>query len=124
MKRKVESDKAPKAIGPYSPAVVYCDYVFISGQLGMDKDGNLKEGIEAQTRQALENVKALLESAGGSMDNIVKVTIYTTDISQFSKINEIYSEFFKEPYPARAVIEVKALPKNALIEIEAIAIMD
>ncbi len=123
MKRKVESERAPKAIGPYSPALKYCNFIFVSGQLGMDAQGNLKKDIKEQTEQALENVKALLESAGASLDDVVKVTIYTTDMSKFSEINEVYSKYFKEPYPARAVIGVAKLPKDADVEIEAIAIV-
>ncbi|MDI6851315.1 MAG: Rid family detoxifying hydrolase [bacterium] len=114
----------PKAIGPYSLVRRgECKSLFfISGQLGINPDsGELEEGLEAQTKRALENLKSILESSGLSMNNVIKTTIFLINSEDFSKVNEIYSTFFTEPYPARSTIFVKALPKNALIEIEAIA---
>lgn len=110
-----------KPIGPYSPAIKLCDVIYISGQIGIDKDGNLKNGIEEQTRQALENIMEILKEKGLSMDNIVKTTIFLVNLDDFEKVNQIYKEYFKEPYPARSTIQVAKLPKGALIEIEAIA---
>lgn len=121
MKQKITSENI-KAIGPYSPAIKIGNFLFISGQIGIDpKTGNLKETLEEQTEQALKNLEEILKSAGLSLDNVVKTTIFLINMDDFQKVNEIYSKFFKEPYPARSTIAVKSLPRNALIEIEAIA---
>lgn len=116
-------EKAPAAIGPYSVAVSTDSLVFISGQLGLDKaTGNLVSGgIQAQTRKALENMKAILESAGLSMENVVKTTVFMLDMGQFSEMNAVYAEFFTNDFPARSAIQVAGLPKNGIVEIEAIA---
>lgn len=116
-------EKAPAAIGPYSVAVSTDSLVFISGQLGLDKaTGNLVAGgIQAQTRKALENMKAILESAGLSMENVVKTTVFMLDIGQFLEMNAVYAEFFTNDFPARSAIQVAGLPKNGIVEIEAIA---
>lgn len=123
MKQAIKPEKAPKAIGPYSPAVLVNDTLYISGQLGIDvKTGELGKDIESQTRFSLNNLKTILEDAGMNMDNIVKTTVLLSDINNFSAMNNIYNEYFNEPYPARAAFEVAALPKGGLVEIEAIAV--
>lgn len=114
----------PKALGPYNlhRRVTGKDIIFLSGQLGINPETNeLENGIEGQTIRALENIKAILSSMNLSLDNVVKTTIYLTNPEDFATVNDIYGKFFKEPYPARTTIFVKALPKNALVEIEAIA---
>ena len=123
MRKKVESKNAPAAIGPYSQAIwAGKEFLFLSGQIGLDPaTGQLQEGLEAQTRQIMENIKAVLEAAGLSLDDVVKTTIYLTDIAGFPKVNEIYGSYFREPYPARSTVAVAALPKGALVEIEVIA---
>ncbi len=123
MKEAIKSDNAPAAIGPYSPAVKVGNLLFISGQIGLDKDGNMKETLEEQTEQVLKNLMEILKAAGASEKNVVKTTIYITDMSHFPIVNEIYAKYFSEPYPARATIAVKELPKGALVEIEAIAVL-
>jgi 2-iminobutanoate/2-iminopropanoate deaminase len=121
MKKKVETPKAPKAIGPYSQAIKVGDWLFTAGQIGIDPEkGELVEGLERQTEQALKNLIAIVEEAGGSKDSIVKTTIFLARMEDFPKVNEIYQKFFGEPYPARSTVAVKELPKGALIEIEAI----
>jgi 2-iminobutanoate/2-iminopropanoate deaminase len=123
-KRIVYSDKAPKPIGPYSQAVVVGNFIFLSGQIGISLEtGNLVEGgVVVETKQIFANLKAVLESAGSSLDNIVKTTVYMTDINKFAEMNKIYNEYFSKDYPARATVQVGALPKQACVEIEAIAI--
>ncbi|MEO0242005.1 MAG: Rid family detoxifying hydrolase [candidate division WOR-3 bacterium] len=116
----------PKAIGPYSllRQVSGRDVIFLSGQLGINPEtGELEDGLEKQTIRALENIKAILGSVNLSIDNVVKTTIYLVNPEDFSTVNEVYGKYFKEPYPARTTIFVKALPKNALIEIDAIAVL-
>ena len=119
----INTDKAPKAIGPYSQAVKYENFLFISGQIAIDpKTQEFISGtVEEQTKRVMENIKAILEEAGMSFDNVVKTTIYLKNINDFQKVNEIYSFYFKEHKPARATVEVSNLPKGALIEIEVIA---
>jgi len=122
MKEIVFTENAPKPIGPYSQAVRAGRFLFISGQIPADKDGNLIGGdVRAQTRQVLENLKAILEAAGGSLENVVKVTVYLKDMNDFGAMNEVYSEYFGESKPARAAVEVSRLPKDVRIEMEAIA---
>jgi len=117
----IETQKAPKAIGPYSQALVLEDFVFCSGQIGIDpKTGNLVQGIENQTKQILENLKNILEEAGSSLDNVIKTTIFLTNINDFQKVNEIYGQYFSSHKPARSTVCVASLPKGALIEIEVI----
>ena len=126
MKEKIETAHAPKAIGPYSQAVRESDtrLVFLSGQIAIDPvTGNfLNDTIEAQTRQVMENLKAVLAEAGIDFSHLLKTTIYLTDLKDFTMVNNIYSSYLSPPYPARATVEVKALPRGAKIEIEAIAI--
>ena len=121
-KQTIESKKAPKPVGPYSPALKVNDLVFISGQIPLTNNGELIEGdFEKETRQVLENISALLNDANLTWENVIKVGIFTTDLSQFNLINTIYSEYVTAPFPARAAVEVAALPKGARIEMEAIA---
>lgn len=117
-----ESNKAPQALGPYSQAVRTGDILFCSGQLGMNREtGVLEEGIEAQTKQAFENISYVLEEAGLKMKDIVKVLVLLADIEDFQTVNGLYAEQFTEPYPARSAFAVKDLPSGAKIEIEVIA---
>ncbi|ACI18822.1 RidA family protein [Dictyoglomus thermophilum] len=124
MKEIISTSKAPAAIGPYSQGVKVGNMVFISGQIPIDPEtGNIVEGgIKEQTRRVLENIKAILESIGGSLNNIVKTTVFMVDLSEFSEMNEVYKEYFSSNFPARSTVQVSALPKNVKIEIEAIAI--
>jgi len=121
--KAINSSKAPGAIGPYSQAVDTDGFVFVSGQLPIDeKTGEFAgKDIESQTKQSLENIKYILEEAGLEMKNILKTTILLNDLEDFGIVNKIYGEYFSVPYPARATYEVARLPKDALIEIEAIA---
>ncbi|GAA8762266.1 RidA family protein [Helicobacter pylori] len=124
MKEVIHSTLAPKAIGPYSQAIATNDLVFISGQLGIDASTGEFKGtdIHSQTTQSMENIKAILKEAGLGMDSVVKTTILLKSLDDFSVVNEIYGSYFEEPYPARATFQVAKLPKDALVEIEAIAI--
>ncbi|UOR72526.1 RidA family protein [Helicobacter pylori] len=124
MKEVIHSTLVPKAIGPYSQAIATNDLVFISGQLGIDASTGEFKGtdIHSQTTQSMENIKAILKEAGLGMDSVVKTTILLKSLDDFSVVNEIYGSYFKEPYPARATFQVAKLPKDALVEIEAIAI--
>ncbi|GAA9602713.1 RidA family protein [Helicobacter pylori] len=124
MKAVIHSTLAPKAIGPYSQAIATNDLVFVSGQLGIDASTGEFKGtdIHSQTTQSMENIKAILKEAGLGMDSVVKTTILLKSLDDFSVVNEIYGSYFKEPYPARATFQVAKLPKDALVEIEAIAI--
>jgi len=121
--KKINTQDAPAAIGPYSQAVAAGEVIYVSGQLGLDpKTGKLVEGgIAAETKQALENIKAVLLAAGSSLAKVVKTDVYLADMSEFSKMNEIYASYFAEPYPARATVAVKTLPKNGRVEIAVIA---
>jgi 2-iminobutanoate/2-iminopropanoate deaminase len=106
---------------PYSKAIKYDDLIFVSGQIGLNAEGQLLEGIEAQTKQALENLVKVLEAAKSDMSKVVKVNIYVTDVNDFETVNKIYATYFSKPYPARTFIQIAKIPKNALIEIEATA---
>lgn len=124
-KRPIHTDEAPRAIGPYSQAIVAGEWVFCSGQIGADPaDSTLAEGIEAQTRRALENLGAVLEASGSGWSRVVKTTVFLADMSDFAAFNDVYGAVVKEPYPARATVEAGGLPLGALIEIEAIARRD
>ena len=117
MKKVICSQKAPGAIGPYSQAIEASGMVFVSGQLPIDA-----EGAEAQARQSLENIKHILEEAGLGMANIVKTTVFLADMSLFADMNKVYATYFDGAFPARSAVAVKALPKDALVEIECIAV--
>jgi 2-iminobutanoate/2-iminopropanoate deaminase len=125
MKKVIHSNKAPKAIGPYSQAVVVGKLLYTSGQLGLDPaTGNLVQGgVEAEARQVLENLGNILKEAGCDYSHVVKTLVFLKDIKDFAKMNAIYGEFFIDNPPARSAVQVAALPKEASIEIEAIAII-
>ncbi len=121
--KQINSVNAPSAIGPYSQAIEVNGFVYASGQLPIDvATGKFPEGgIKEQTRQSLTNVKAILEEAGLTLKNVVKTTVYLADMADFGDMNEVYSQFFSEPFPARSAVAVKALPKGAMVEVEVIA---
>lgn len=123
-KTTVTTDNAPKALGPYSAGVTTCCMVFTAGQVGIDPaTGKIVEGgIQAQTKQALTNVRSVLEAAGTSMENVVKTTVFLQDMGEFALMNEVYATFFTGNYPARSAVQVAALPAGAAVEIEAIAL--
>ncbi len=122
MKKIISTENAPGAIGPYSQAVEANGFVFTAGQIPVDpKTGEIPEGIEAQTGQALRNVSAVLEAAGLSMSDVVKATVFLKDMNMFSDMNGVYSTFFKQEHPSRSAVEVARLPKDVLIEIEVVA---
>ena len=120
MKKVISTSKAPAAIGPYSQAIQVGNLVFASGQIPIDPaTGSFVEGgVKEQARQSLTNVKAILEEAGLTLDNVVKTTVFLADMNDFADVNAVYAEFFGEPYPARSAVAVKTLPKGALVEIE------
>lgn len=121
--KSIVTDKAPAAIGPYSQAIEANGFVYLSGQLPINpENGEIPETVEEQTRQSLLNVQAILREAGLDMKNVVKTTVLLADISDFASMNEVYANFFQQPYPARSAFAVKALPKGASIEIECIAV--
>ena len=123
MKNIVSTKDAPGAIGPYSQAVCSNNMLFLSGQLPIDKEtGLMPETVDKQTRQSLTNAKAIVESAGATMRDVVKTTVFLSDMNNFGKMNEVYKEFFTDNYPARSAVEVARLPKDALVEIEMIVI--
>ena len=124
-KRAVSSAKAPKAIGPYSPAIVAGNLLFVSGQVPIDPaTGNMIEGdIAAQTRRVLDNVGALLSAGGASFSNVVRTTVFLADMNDFAAVNQVYGEYFVEPYPARATVQVARLPKDSRVEIDVIAVI-
>lgn len=118
----IQTEKAPAAIGPYSQAVSKNGWLFVSGQLGLDPAGGaLAEGVEAQTRRALQNLAAVLAAAGLGPKNVLKATVYVANMDDFALVNRLYAEVFAPPYPAREVVQAARLPKNALVEISAIA---
>lgn len=122
--KEIKTTNAPAAIGPYSQAVVVGNLLFTSGQIPINpQTGEIPSGVEAQARQALTNVKNLIEASGASIENTVKTSVFIKDMNDFAKINEIYAEFFTEPYPARSCVEVARLPKDVLLEIETIVEM-
>ena len=123
MKTIISTSQAPAAIGPYAQAVEYNGLVITSGQLPIDPaTGAFPEGIQAQTRQSLTNVKAILTEAGTDMDHVLKTTVFLSDMNNFAAMNEVYATFFTEgSYPSRSAVEVARLPKDALVEIEVIA---
>lgn len=123
MKQVIHTDKAPAAIGPYSQAIQIGQLLFTSGQVPIDSEtGAIVEGgIQEQARQSLNNIKAILNAAGTNMGAVVKTTVFLQDMNDFAAMNEVYAQFFQEPYPARSAVQVGRLPKDALVEIEAIA---
>jgi 2-iminobutanoate/2-iminopropanoate deaminase len=122
-RQTIRTQHAPAAIGPYSQAVRVGDFVFASGQLGLDPHtGKLQEGVEAQARQALANLQAVLAAAGASAATVVKATIFLVNIADFAKVNAIYGEVFQQDPPARSTVQVAALPLGGLVEIEVIAL--
>ena len=124
-KRAVETNDAPKAIGPYSQAIVANGFVFAAGQIGTDpKTGVLADGTEAQVEQTLNNIAAVLKASGSSMDNVVKATVFLADINDFAKMNEIYGRHFKAPFPARSTVQVARLPRDAKVEIDVVAVLN
>ncbi len=123
MKEIISTDKAPAAIGPYSQAVKVGNLLFTSGMIPIDPETNtlVDGGIEVQAERALQNVKALLEASGTSMDKVVKTVVFIKNMDDFAKVNEIYAKYFTSDFPARSCVEVARLPKDVLIEMEAIA---
>ncbi len=121
--KQISTQNAPAAIGPYSQAIEVNGFVYASGQLPIDPaTGSFPEGgVKEQTRQSILNVKAILEEAGLALSNVVKTTVYLADMGDFAAMNEVYSQFFAQPFPARSAIAVKALPKGALVEVEVVA---
>jgi 2-iminobutanoate/2-iminopropanoate deaminase len=122
MKKIISTNNTPQAIGPYSQAVEYGNLIFCSGQIALDpQTGELAEGgITAQTKQVMENLKAVVEAAGSSLDKVLKTTIYLTDLNNFQTVNEIYGSYFESDPPARATVGVNTLPKGAEVEIDLI----
>ena len=123
MKKVISTAEAPKAIGPYSQAIEAGGFIFVSGQIPLiPATGEIVEGsVEVQTARVLENLKAILEAAGSSMEDVVKTTVYITNMDDFAKVNGIYGQYFQENPPARVCVEVSKLPKGALVEIDVIA---
>ena len=124
-KKVITTDQAPKAIGPYSAGIQVNGFVYTSGQLGMDPEtGVLVDGgVEAETKRALENLRAVLQAGGSDLDHVIKTTVFLRDINDFAKMNGIYETFFSNQPPARSAIQVAALPKGAAVEIEAVALV-
>lgn len=123
MKEVIHTDKAPAAIGPYSQAVKVGDLMFTSGQVPIDPETGavVEGGIQEQAHQSLNNIKAILNAAGTNMGAVVKTTVFLQNMEDFAAMNEVYAQFFQEPYPARSAVQVARLPKDVLVEIEAIA---
>lgn len=122
MKKSISTNNAPKAIGPYSQGVAFGDLIFTSGQIPVNPEtSEIPAGIAEQTRQVLKNISGVLEAAGSSMDKVLKTVVSIKDMNDFAAMNEVYASFFSEPYPARTTVEVARLPKDVLVEIEAIA---
>ncbi len=119
----LHTDKAPAAVGPYSQAIEVNGFVFCSGQLTIDPATGVfaEGGVKEQTRQSILNAQEVLRSAGLELSNVVKTTVYLSDMDNFAAMNEVYAQFFSEPFPARSAVAVKTLPKNALVEVECIA---
>lgn len=124
MKKAYFTEKAPKPVGPYSQVVQAGSFLFLAGQIPLTSENQLLEGdLTAQARQVLNNLKAVLEKAGATMDHVVKTTIFLADLSDFDAVNKIYAEYFSEPYPARSTVQAAKLPKGARLEIDAIAVV-
>lgn len=124
-KEMLTSKKAPAAIGPYSPANKFGNMIMTSGVIPVDPEtGAIPESVEAQAERVLLSLQGLLEDNASSLDNVIKTTVFIKDMNDFAKINEVYAKFFKEPYPSRSCVEVARLPKDVLLEIEAIAYIE
>ena len=123
-RKTIETADAPKAIGPYSQAIQAGDTVYLSGQIGLDPaTGQMVEGTAAQAHRVLQNLRAVARSAGGDLDAIVKITLLLADMADFVTVNEIMTEYFKPPYPARATYQVAALPKGGRVEVEGVMVL-
>lgn len=120
--KSISSEKAPAAVGPYSCAVEYNNTVYVSGQLPISQDGTMPESAKEQAVQSICNIEHLLQSAGLSLKNVVKTTVFLTNMDDFAQVNEVYGAIFSAPYPARSCFEVSKLPKGAKVEIECIAV--
>ncbi|HLR08501.1 MAG TPA: RidA family protein [Bacillota bacterium] len=121
MLKAIHTENAPEAIGPYSQAIEAGDFIYVSGQIPVDpKSGEIVSGIENQTKQVMENIKAVLTEAGVEFSQAVKFTIYLSSMDNFTVVNDIYGRYLSEPYPARATVEVSRLPKDVLVEMDAI----
>ncbi|UUX33790.1 RidA family protein [Fundicoccus culcitae] len=120
--KKVQTNNAPQAVGPYSQAIDTGNVVYLSGQLGLTAEGEMVSGVVEQTHQAFKNMMAVLEEAGLGLENVVKTLVLLDDIADFQRVNEVYGQYFKEPYPARSAFAVKNLPLGGLVEIEVIAV--
>ncbi|RAK16566.1 endoribonuclease L-PSP [Anoxybacillus vitaminiphilus] len=124
MMRKVETKKAPQAIGPYSQGIIVNNMFYSSGQIALTPEGEMVQGdVKAQTHQVFKNLQAVLEAAGASLDTVVKATVFIKNMDDFAAVNEVYGEYFKEHKPARSLVEVARLPKDALVEIEVVALV-
>jgi reactive intermediate/imine deaminase len=124
MKEVIHTTHAPQAIGSYSQAIKVGQTVYLSGQIGLDPGSmQMVDGIEAQIKQVFNNLKAVSEAAGGSLSDIVKLNVYLIDLNNFARLNEIMGEYFKKPHPARAAVGVASLPKNALVEMDAVMVL-
>jgi 2-iminobutanoate/2-iminopropanoate deaminase len=122
MKKIIKTNEAPEAIGPYSQAVVAGNFVFTAGQIALSPEtGEIRGDVSHQTAQVLENIKAIIEAAGAGLDSVVKTTVYLTRPEHFTPMNEIYAQYFRGEYPARVTVFVSSLPREALVEIDAIA---
>ena len=121
-KQVIKTDNAPEAIGPYSQGIIVGDFVYTSGQIPINpKTGIMETDIKLATKQSMENIKAILEEVGTSLENVIKTTIFLKDLNDFNVVNEVYATYFNENNPARSCVEVSKLPKDAIIEIEVIA---
>ena len=124
-KKSILTKNAPGAIGPYSQAIKTGNFIFVSGQLPVNPESGLMPGgIKQQTKQSLNNVKEILKEAGASLQDVVKVTVFLSDLENFSAVNEVYGQFFTKDYPARCCVEVSRLPKDAGVEIEVMAVLE
>lgn len=122
MKKSFVTDKAPQPVGPYSQVVAAGDFLFLAGQIPLTPQGTMHQGdVEEQTRQVLNNLKAVLEQAGVTMNHVVKTTIFLANLSDFERVNRVYAEYFEQPFPARSTVEASKLPRGAAVEIDAIA---
>ena len=123
-RQAIHTTAAPAAIGPYSQAIQVGDTVYLSGQIGLDPTtGNLRDGTEAQAHQVFANLKAVAAAAGGTLDDVAKVTLLLVDMADFAQVNEVMASFFTQPYPARATYQVAALPKGARVEVEGVLVL-